>query len=155
VLYFDSSALIKHYVQERGSEEVGKNLRDEEEASRPVFTSVLTFAEIHAALARRAKDRSLSAEAFVRARTSFDSDWVSGLSAVDLGLGVLNIVRNTVDQFALRGADMVHLASAIWLRDSAGGTKSGNELVFFSSDRLLARAAAGCGLEVLNPEVAL
>ena len=152
MLYFDSSALIKHYVQEKGSEKVGKNLRDEEEASRPVFTSVLTFAEIHAALARRAKDRSLSADAFIRARTSFDSDWVFGLSAVDLGPGVLNIVRNTVDQFALRGADMVHLASAIWLRDTVG-TSSGNQVLFFSSDKLLARAAAGCGLEVFNPEI--
>ncbi len=155
MLYFDSSALIKHYVQEKGSEKVGKNLRDEEESSRPVFTSVLTFAEIHAALARRAKDRSLSSDQFIRARTNFDSDWVSGLSAVDLGPGVLSIVRNTVDQFALRGADMVHLASAIWLRDAGVATRSGNQLVFLSSDKLLVKAAAGCGLEVSNPEVTL
>lgn len=154
MLYFDSSALIKHYVQEKGTEEVRKSLRDEEEASRPVFTSVLTFAEIHAALARRAKDRSLSPNEFIRARTNFDSDWVTGFTAVDLGSGVLGIVRNTVDRFALRGADLVHLASAIWLRDTAGATKSGSELVFFSSDKLLARTAAACGLEVLNPEVA-
>lgn len=153
MLYFDSSALIKHYVQEKGSEKVGKNLRDEEKASRPVFTSVLTFAEIHAALARRAKDRSLSSDEFIRARTNFDSDWALGLSAVDLGSGVLSIVRNTVDQFALRGADMVHLASAIWLRDTAVGTRSGNRLLFLSSDKLLVKAAAGCGLEVFNPEV--
>jgi len=154
VLYFDSSALIKHYVQERGSEEVGKNLRDEEEASRPVFTSVLTFAEVHAALARRAKDRSFSSGDFIRARTNFDSDWIFGLSAVDLGPGVLSIIRNIVDQFALRGSDMVHLASAIWLRDTAVGTRGGNQLLFLSSDKPLAKAAAGCGLEVFNPEVA-
>jgi uncharacterized protein len=153
VLYFDSSALIKHYVQEKGSEKVGKTLRDEEEASRPVFTSVLTFAEIHAALARRAKDRSLSSDEFIRARSNFDSDWVSGLSAIDLGPEVLRIVRNTVDQFALRGADMVHLASAIWLRDTAARTRSRDQLVLLTSDRLLDKAAAGCGLEVLDPEV--
>lgn len=152
MLYFDSSALIKHYVQEKGSEKVSKDLRDEEEASRPVFTSVLTFAEIHAALARRAKDKSLSADAFIRARTNFDSDWVFGLSAVDLGPGVLNTVRNTVDRFALRGADMVHLASAIWLRDTAAGTKSGTQVILLSSDKLLVKAAEGCGLEVSNPE---
>ena len=155
MLYFDSSALIKRYVQEKGSEKVGKNLRDEEGASRPVFTSVLTFAEIHAALARRAKDRSLSSDEFIRARTNFDSDWLSGLSAVDLRPGVLRIVRNTVDQFALRGADMVHLASAIWLRDAGVATRSGNQLVFLSSDKLLVKAAAGCGLGVSDPEVTL
>jgi len=155
VLYFDSSALIKNYVQEKGTEEVRTNLQDEEEASRPVFTSVLTFAEIHAALARRAKDRSLSSNEFIRARTNFDSDWVTGVSAVDLGPGVLSVVRNTVDRFALRGADMVHLASAIWLRDTAVTTRSGNQLVFLSSDKSLVKAAAGCGLETFNPEINL
>jgi predicted nucleic acid-binding protein len=154
VLYFDSSALIKHYVQEKGSEKVGKNLRVEEQASRPVFTSVLTFVEIHAALARRARDRSLSSDQFIRARTAFDSDWVSGLSAVDIGPGVLSIVRNTVDQFALRGADMVHLASAVWLRDVGVVTRKGNQLVFLTSDKLLAKAATAYGLEVFNPEEA-
>ena len=153
MLYFDSSALIKHYVQEKGSERVGKNLREEEQASRPVFTSVLSFAEIHAALARRAKDRSLSSDQFLRARTNFDSDWIFGLNAVDLGPGVLSIVRNAVDQFALRGADMVHLASAIWLRDVGVAKRSGNRIVFFSSDRLLVKAAVGVGLEVLDPEI--
>lgn len=153
MLYFDSSALIKHYVQEKGTEEVRKNLEDEEEASRPVFTSVLTFAEIHAALARRAKDRSLSLEQFIRARTNFDSDWVRGVSAVDLGPAILSIIRNVVDQFALRGADMVHLASAIWLCDTAVAMKS--EFIFLSSDKLLAKAAVGCGLQVFNPETKL
>lgn len=153
MLYFDSSALIKHYVQEKGSERVGENLREEEEDSRPVFTSVLTFAEIHAALARRARDKSLSLDQFIRARTNFDSDWMSGLSAVDLGPGVLSIVRNIVDQFALRGADTIHLASAIWLRDAGVATTSGNGLVFLSSDKLLVKAAASCGLDVSDPEI--
>jgi len=50
---------------------------------------------------------------------------------------------------------MVHLASAIWLRDAGVATRSGNQLVFLSSDKLLVKAAAGCGLEVSNPEVTL
>jgi uncharacterized protein len=153
VLYVDSSALIKHYVQEKGSERVGKKLREEEDAATPVFTSVLTFAEIHAALARRSRDRSLSPDEFIRARTNFDSDWVLGLSAVDLEPTVLSIIRNIVDQFALRGADLVHLASAIWLRDAGVATRGRNQLVFLSSDKLLVKAAAGCGLEVSDPEV--
>jgi predicted nucleic acid-binding protein len=152
VLYFDSSALIKFYIQEKGSEEVGRNLQEQKEASRPVFTSVLTFAEIHCALARRAKDRSLSLAHFIRARSTFDSDWVSGLSTVDLGPGVLSIIRSTIDQFQLRGADMVHLASAMWLRDAGVVTRGENQIIFISSDKLLAKAAVGCGLKVFNPE---
>ena len=151
MLYFDSSALIKHYVLETGSETIGHKLRDEEKASKPVFTSVLTFAEIQAALSRRAKDNSLPPREYVRVRTRFESDWVSGLTPIDLGPDVLGIVRGVVDQFVLRGADVVHLASAIWLRDLS--TLNVSEAVcFLSSDKQLAKAAAKSHLEVFNPE---
>jgi predicted nucleic acid-binding protein len=151
VLYLDSSALIKHYVQEKGSQTVGHKLRDEEKASRPAFTSVLTFAEIEAALSRRAKDNSLAPSEYVRARTKFESDWVLGLSPIDLRPDVLAIVRGVVDQFVLKGADVVHLASAIWLRDMAG--LNVNEPVsFLTSDKQLAKAAAKSHLQVFNPE---
>jgi uncharacterized protein len=150
LLYLDSSALIKYYVQEVGTE----NVRGKLETGRPVFTSVLAFAEIHAALARRSKDRSISPGEFVIARTKFDSDWAVGLGAVDLSPGVLSIVRNIVDQFALRGADTVHLASAIWLRDTTVAGRIGNQLLFLSSDKRLAKAAADFGLEAFNPETA-
>jgi hypothetical protein len=154
VLYFDASALIKHYVVEKGTDKVHQHLRDEDEASRAVFTSALTYAEIHSALARRAKDGSLSAQDFIRARTSFDAEWALSLSAVDLGTGVLGIVRNTVERFPLRGADLVQLASAVWLRDMANKTRRGDYVLFLSSDNLLNKAAAGCGLEIFNPETA-
>ena len=151
MLYFDSSALIKHYVHETGSERIEHKLRDQEKASNPVFTSVLTFAEIQAALSRRAKDNSLEPREYVRARMEFESDWVLGLSPIDLGPGVLSIVRGVVDQFVLKGADVVHLASAIWLRDMA--TINVREPVsFLTSDKQLAKAAAKSHLEVFNPE---
>lgn len=151
MLYFDSSALIKHYVQETGSDRVHRKLRDEEKASRPAFTSVLTFAEIEAALSRRAKDNSLAQSEYLRVRTKFESDWVLGLSPIDLGPDVLAIVRGVVDHFALKGADVVHLASAIWLKDMAG--LQGNAPVsFLSSDKQLLKAAAQSHLEVFNPE---
>ena len=151
MLYFDSSALIKHYIQETGSETIEHKLKDEERASRPVFTSVLAFAEIQAALSRRAKDNSLEPREYLRARAKFESDWVSGLSPIDLGPAVLGIVRGVVDQFVLKGADVVHLACAIWLRDLA--TPSVKEAVtFLCSDRKLAKAAAKSHLDVFNPE---
>jgi predicted nucleic acid-binding protein len=113
---------------------------------------VLAFAEIHSALARRSKDKSISPEEFAAARTKFDLDWAVSWGAVDLSPGVLSIVRNIADQFALRGADTVHLASAIWLRDAAIARKVGSQLLFLSSDKQLAKAAADYGLEAFNPQ---
>jgi predicted nucleic acid-binding protein len=150
LIYLDSSALIKHYVQEIGTERVREKLG----AGNPVFTSVLAFAEIHSALARRFKDKSISPNEFVAARSKFDLDWAVSWGAVDLTASVLSIVRNIVDQFALRGADAVHLASAIWLRDTATAGKIGSQLLFLSSDKQLAKAAADFGLEAFNPQTA-
>jgi len=62
VLYLDSSALIKRYQNEQGTEALNARLRQEARDLRSVFTSVLTYAEIHAAFARRAREKLLSAE---------------------------------------------------------------------------------------------
>ncbi len=157
MVYLDSSALIKHYVQEVGTEKIEGKLREEENASRPVFTSVLTFAEIHAALARRKRDKSLPLREFGRSRRKFDSDWVVRLSPIDLGPGVLRIVRDIVN-LGLKSADAVHLASAIWLRDTASlgliPAARGYTLLFLTSDEKLAQAAAKSRLEVFDPQTA-
>lgn len=157
MLYLDSSALVKHYVQEAGTEKLEDWLRIEEAASRQLFTSVLTFAEIHATLARRMQDKSLSTREFIRARKKFDSDWALRLSPIDLAPAVLGIVRDVVG-VGLRSADAVHLVSAVWLRDAAllGLTSNvkGVTVTFVTSDEKLAEAAQKKHFEVFNPQTA-
>jgi hypothetical protein len=138
VLYLDFADLIKHW--ETGTRAVDDKLRVEEEAAKPILRSVL--AEIHAALARRARDKSLSPNESVRARAKFDSDWASGLSPVDLEPAILGIVRAIVDSFSLKGADAVHSASALLIRSSTNIITSRDSLIFLTSDKQLARAAA-------------
>ncbi len=156
MLYLDSSALVKHYIQEAGTPRIENLLRVEEDASRPVFTSVLTFAEIHAAVARRMKDKCLSYREFVRSRKRFDSDWAFGISPVELGVNVLGFVRGIVMQFPLKGADTIHLASALWLRDTARLSAKlgvrGEKVIMVTSDKQLASAAKQSHLDVFDPE---
>ena len=73
------------------------------------------------------------------------------MSPIDLGPAVLTIVRSVVDQFVLKGADVVHLASAIWLRDLAP-LHVKEAVLFLTSDKQLLKAAANSNLEVFNPE---
>jgi predicted nucleic acid-binding protein len=156
VLYLDSSALIKHYQAERGTEALNAKLEEEAKGLRSVFTSVLTYAEVHAAVARRTRDGLLSADEAGEIQDEFDADWVLSISPVDLGSNVLGFVRNIVREFPLRGADAIHLASALWLRDMARlGLKAdqyAGPLVFASSDRQLANAARKYQIEVFDPE---
>jgi predicted nucleic acid-binding protein len=76
VLYLDSSALIKHYQKEPGTEALEGRLQMEAESSRSVFTSALTYAEIHATLARRTREKLLSLDEAALVHDRFDTDWV-------------------------------------------------------------------------------
>jgi uncharacterized protein len=158
VLYLDSSALIKRYQNERGTEALNTRLQEEAKGLRSVFTSVLTYAEIHAALARRARENLLSPEEAAVVQDEFDADWVLSIGPIELGTNVLGLVRDIVRGFALRGADAIHLASALWLRDMGRlGLKVDQytgPLVFVSSDKQLVRAASKHKMEVFDPVIA-
>jgi predicted nucleic acid-binding protein len=158
VLYLDSSALIKHYQSERGTDALNARLREEVDNFRSVFTSVLTYAEIHAAVARRTREKLLSPGEAAAIQDKFDADWVLSISPVELGANVLGFVRDLVRELALRGADAIHLASALWLRDMARlgirPDQYAGPLVFASSDKQLARAALKQKIEIFDPETA-
>ena len=156
MLYLDSSALFKRYQNEQGTAALNTRLRKETKGLRSVFTSVLTYAEMHAVFARRVREKQLSADEAAVVQDEFDADWVLSIVPIELGTGVLVFVRDLVKRLPLRGADAIHLASALWLRDMARlGTKTdqySGPLVFLSSDKQLLKAAANSRLEVFNPE---
>ena len=66
-----------------------------------MFTSVLTYAEIHAAFARRAREKLLSAEEAAAVQDEFDADWVLSIGPIELGTSVLVFVRDLVRGFPL------------------------------------------------------
>jgi predicted nucleic acid-binding protein len=155
MLYLDSSALIKHYQKEEGSEALEQKLQTERENSRTIFTSVLTYAEIHAIIARREREKLLSVNEANELHDHFDVDWTFELSPVELAVGVLVFLRTIVKAHPLRGTDAVQLGSALWLRDAArlgaGPGKYNERVEFSSSDRQLCIAAQKFNLQIFNP----
>jgi uncharacterized protein len=154
VLYLDASALIKLYVREPGSDRVRREMESEEAGGRPIFTSVLTFVEVHAAFVQKVRDRSLTNRQFHTCCQRFDTDWI-GLTPVPLDASVLLIVRDVVN-LGLKGADAVQLASAMWLKNSliAGafpGATTTN-VTFGTSDKRLIKAATIKKLGVFDPQ---
>jgi uncharacterized protein len=155
VLYLDSSVLIKHYQIERGTEAFNEKLRSELESSRAVFTSVLSYAEIHAIIARRVREKLVSSAEGSTIQTSFDSDWLTGFTSIPMDPAVLSFIRQIVNVHPLKGSEAVHLASALSLRDrvSHGSIARPSEpITFASSDRQLISASQKLQLEVFNPE---
>lgn len=141
ILYLDTSALVKLYIAEPGSE----RMREAASHGEPVAASVLAYAEIHATFARRRREGLLQAAELEEIRLSFAEDWEK-LTQISVGAAVLQRVPRLCQSHPLRGADAVHLASALLLHEE------GLEVTFACSDRQLREAAAAEGLAVFDPE---
>lgn len=108
--YYDTSALVKQYLQEAGSKLVLELLKSGEK----VYTASLTYAEGHAAFSRRTREGRLTRQTARRLALRFDKDWES-YDVVILGEDVLRLARQMLYRHPLRSADAIHLASALLL----------------------------------------
>lgn len=112
-LYVDTSALVKFYYPEEGSEAVEKRLL---KASR-VFLAQISLLEMASALAKKLRARELG----VRERSSIWTAFLSDLKAAPLEVvpirpghldHAVDLVNEFGKTFGLRSLDAVHLAVA-------------------------------------------
>lgn len=139
ILFVDTSALVKLYIEEEGSASMAQHAR----ASR-VAASVLAYAEIYATFGRRLREDLLTSDEHDHLVKRFERDWQSVI-AMALRPDLAARIPGLIADHPLRGADAVHLASVLALRDA------GLETRFAASDTRLVRAATAEGLEVLDP----
>jgi predicted nucleic acid-binding protein len=140
ILFLDTSALVKVYISEPGSE----RMRETVARGGPKAASVLAFAEMHATFARRRREDLLLPAELEQIRHGFGNDW-ERLTQVPVGDAVLRLVPGLCERHPLRGADAVHLASALLLREE------GIEVTFACSDRNLLGAASAERLVIFDP----
>ncbi len=153
MLYLDSSALVKRYIHETGSDELERRLAWGDR----LFTSALSFAEIHAVFGRKRREHLLSTPHFEEARRKFLYDWLYSIQVLEVNTETLKVVPEVVSQFPLGGSDAVHLAAASFLRDNAGVNQShdpGDKVFEFAvADKKLARIAREYGFPVFDPDL--
>ena len=156
MLYVDSSALVKHYIREAGTDSLNAKLTEESTRNASVFVSTLAYAEILAAFARRLREKLLTKLEASELFHHFQDDWMFELNHVELSASVQGFIPRLVENYPLRGPDVVHLASALSVRGSLRlGQQSGTPssiITFASSDEQLKNAASAEGLAVFDPE---
>jgi predicted nucleic acid-binding protein len=111
MLYLDTSALAKLYFQEPETSEVRRLV---EADSGLVFTSIATYAEMLAVLARCRKERRIAEGAYRSAKRGFLADW-RALHVVGMDQRVLAPAEKLIETYGLRGFDAVHLCAALWI----------------------------------------
>jgi predicted nucleic acid-binding protein len=144
LIYLDTSALIKRFVNEKGSPLVQSLVGER----GPVATAKIAYAEIFAGFARKLREGHLPRNLHALACRQFERDWQSYLR-VELQDDILFLARDLVQRHPLRGFDSVHLASALSLKNALG-----EEITFAAADGRLLRAAEAEKLEPLDVETA-
>jgi len=142
ILYLDTSALVKRYLVEEGTEEV----KDWISQARPVNTCLITRAEMAAAITKAVRMHYISEEEAQFAIQRFRSEWeIVGR----LPVNEVTVLRadDLACRHGLRGYDAVHLACALLYKEGLD-----EPVTLATFDRELWQAARAEGLQVL-PEI--
>lgn len=136
ILYADTSALVKKYVHEAGSEEVLARFASFE----TVATASLTQVEMAAALAKAARQGWADKTSLLQAWQDFLEHWPS-YTRLPISAGAVERAAHLAWKHGLRAYDSLHLACAQILQEAAGETT-----LFACFDQRLRQAASAEGL---------
>lgn len=136
--YFESSALVKLFIDESGSEWA----RECWAASPDRFTSRISYVEVRAALGAARRSGRISDEGLAAARQHFDHLW-SRMDVTEVAPRLIEHAALLAERHGLRGYDAVQLASAIETRDS-------DPINLLSWDADLVTAACEAGINVIR-----
>jgi uncharacterized protein len=138
IVYLDASVLVKRYVAERGSKDVIGLVA----ASEAIATSLISRAEVSAALARAVRLGVLDDGAGRRAQRKFSREWPD-LVRISVTETLVSHAETLAWDHGLRGYDAVQLAAALTWQDWIG-----QDVVLATFDRQLWESAPRAGLRV-------
>jgi predicted nucleic acid-binding protein len=138
IVYLDASALVKRYVTERGSRETGELSAKAD----VVATSLVSRAEVAAALAKAVRLGIVEPDNGRRAQRAFASQWPD-IAKVPVTEALMSRAEALAWDFALRGYDAVQLASALTWQEAVGA-----EITLATFDRQLWDAGKKAGIRI-------
>lgn len=137
IAYLDASALVKRHVDERGSRETLEFTARAE----VVATSLISRAEVAAALAKAVRAKLLEEDEAREAQRAFAAQWPD-IARIPVTEALVSRAETLAWDHGLRGYDAVQLASAVLFQESVG---TAVRLATF--DKQLWDAARRAGLE--------
>jgi len=112
-LYIDTSALIKHYIVEEGSDFINTLMTE----AALIATGLITRAEMAAGINRLLRMNYISREHYSIAFRYFRSDW-KDYERIGISEEIVARADSLTCEYVLRGYDSVHLACGLTWQDS-------------------------------------
>ena len=148
IYYLDTSALMKRYIPEAGSdvmEELFDGLTDSDELT----TSYLTLLEVNSTATRLFKGRAITRGHHQRILIRFTLDISNNaITLVPIQNELVDSALGIAGEYTLRSLDALHFASAL----IASGLASDEDIYMVSADRELIVACQAHGILTLNPQ---
>jgi len=138
IIYLDTSALLKQYIQETGSEQVIKLLG----AASSSGTNLLAYVEMASAIARAVRMKLIPADEAQATWKDFLVDWEL-LVRLDISGQITKRAAALAWEHGLRGYDAMHFASALAWQDAID-----TPVTLATYDRDLWSAAQKAGMAV-------
>ena len=138
ILYLDTSAVVKLYADETGSDRVRAGIAE----AKVCATHLIAYAETRAAFARKAQQPGYK-DCLQSWREDFERDWQS-FEIVGVTQELIHRAGDLAEAHRLRGYDSVHLAAveALWR------VAAGLDFRFLVFDGDLANAAHKLGIRL-------
>jgi uncharacterized protein len=150
IYFIDSSALVKRYIREIGSNGVlnlfAPNMGND------VFIATITAVEIIAAITRRSRNASISIADATFIRNQFKNDLQTDYQIVEVTESIINSAMILSETYGLRGYDAVQLATGCAV-NSLCINNGLPPLIFVSADNELNSAVIKEGLMIENPNL--
>lgn len=141
LFYVDTSALVKRYHIELGSDQVDRLFAD---LDASLVTANLAVTELTSALDRKCQDGALTREGLAQVLAVAAQDLLAEFWLLELDRTHIRRSQQLILQHHLRTLDALHLAAILSIKDL--------HPVLVSADTRLLQAADREGIELLNPE---
>jgi len=149
VYFVETSALVKAYVTEPGSQTVTEAFS---RLRGSLYTSELVAIETLGTLTKLRRSRTITRSAYRRSRREFELDLSEIFRIAPIASDTLSLARDLVHAYrdtAANGMDLVHLATLEHLQS----LYPPEAVCLMCADHALGNVAAARGVEVFNPEV--
>jgi len=141
LFYIDTSALVKRYHVELGSDQMDRLFAD---PAASLVTANLAITELTSALDRKCQDGVLTREGLTQILSVAAQDLLAEFWLLELDRAHIRWSQHLILQHHLRTLDALHLAVILSIKEL--------HPVLVSADARLMQAADREGIELLNPE---
>jgi uncharacterized protein len=148
IYFLDSSAIVKRYVRELGSNWIRQITHSD--ADSQLFIARITWVEVLSALARRQREGGLDQTTITQIKTVFQIHLDRQYRILEIDRTLTDLAGDLVSQYPLRAYDAIQLAAALRLKATLNQAQLPDP-IFLTADKRLLAIAQSAGLPCDDP----